>query len=521
MRTGTMRLKTEQLSNHKLFPLRRGGRGGLIALAICTITASAAHAQITPEDSAKLPPERTPYRVQVSMAFGRDPLLTEAFRRRVLGRITTAAARSLGQMWDLEVKENRWLTPAGVVGLERLSESPAKLRLQQTSFDKIFVLAINIAGARYTLAAREWDAMTRELGPIKTAATYQRGKVSGSAFSLVQQLFHPVLTVDSANRKTASLRLRAGAFPAIDPKAAQLREGDLIMPFYRYMNKKHIVHKIEFLPWTYLMVDKIDRGHVSCRLISGLRSPLSAGSGRRVKAMALRMRPEFDSTRLRFVPYGNRSKPLVGHHVEVIAKILRQDDAVKEKSFRLVSDRRGEIQLPFDADQPLFWLYVRSGKALLARVPYAPGIRYAETFEIPDDSSRLAVEGDVAVLKGELVDVVARRSTHLFLATSLAHKNDWQDVDLHLQQLEKLPKMKEFENQLNAIRVPAIAAAKQRKDRIGEMRIKRLCDEGVELIKRYLDEENVRVTIEVIDELRQLDAAGKGRGKRSRGRRGR
>ena len=44
---------------------------------------------------------------------------------------------------------------------------------------------------------------------------------------------------------------------------------------------------------------------------------------------------------------------------------------------------------------PTVWLYVYSGKALLARVPYAPGLRPVETVELPDDSIRLRVEGEL------------------------------------------------------------------------------------------------------------------------------
>ena len=46
--------------------------------------------------------------------------------------------------------------------------------------------------------------------------------------------------------------------------------------------------------------------------------------------------------------------------------------------------RNGEIQIAVDPENPTFWLYVYSGSALLARVPYAPGLIPYDVMKLPE-----------------------------------------------------------------------------------------------------------------------------------------
>ena len=61
-------------------------------------------------------------------------------------------------------------------------------------------------------------------------------------------------------------------------------------------------------------------------------------------------------------------------------------------------------------------------------------------------------------------------------------------------------------DRLAAIRVPAVNAAKARKDRGAEARINRLCDEMATLIRQYLSEDRIKQLNEEAAELRKADA---------------
>jgi hypothetical protein len=175
---------------------------------------------------------------------------------------------------------------------------------------------------------------------------------------------------------------------------------------------------------------------------------------------------------------------------------------------RLVADRSGVVTLNASASpngEPV-WLFIKSGQALLARVPIVPGAQSAEVLELPDDTLRLEIEGSIATLQAELVDAVARRAVLMSQAKARAKASQWEAMGEVLKQLDDMPKAGAFAININAIRQPALKAARARRDRTTEERIKRLCDEATELVTNYLDEEKLKELKEELTELRQIAA---------------
>jgi hypothetical protein len=175
---------------------------------------------------------------------------------------------------------------------------------------------------------------------------------------------------------------------------------------------------------------------------------------------------------------------------------------------RLVADRNGLVVVSSSmapAGQPV-WLYVRSGQALLARVPFVPGVQSVETLELPDDTLRLETEGRVALLQAELVDAVARRAVLLAQAKGRAKAQDWDGVAEAFRQIDGMRKAPSFTVDINAIRIPALKLAKARRDRTTAARIEKLCDETAELVNNYLDEDKVKEVRDELAEMRQLSS---------------
>ena len=462
-----------------------------------------------PPAAVELPLEKRPYRVEIAVAFGNHPSLSAAFQTAVLDDIRKLADRTVGQLWELTVTAGNRLRPADRTGLERLTVADLG-RAADDAPQQSFFVTVRLAGARYELAVRRWDRMTEHLGMIATADTFDRRDVGASAMRLVEELFRPLLAVDRLSEETGKLhlRLQAGDLAAVAEDAGRLKRqiapGDMLVPLFRYLDKQGVAQRIQYLPWTYLVVESVNGSEVVCDIVAGIRVPLGTNRRKSVESLAVAIRPGYSSTRFKVLPQIQPARPLAGHYVVVAPKLFARDEPMDDV-VRLVTNRSGIVDVPADPARPLIWLYISSGSNVLARVPFVPGVEPEATIEVPDDSLRLQVEGEIAQLKGQLVDIVAKRFTLLSRAKLFAGEKDAVRVQAQLDELNALPDIPDFLQQLNVIRVPAVEAAKQRNDRLAQRRIERLCSETADLIRRYLDPDKARLVREQIEELR-IDA---------------
>lgn len=476
----------------------------LNALIVLLLMALPFAGQTTPSPAKQLLPiELRPYRVLCLISFGNDAAFSPEFRRSLIAEFEQAAARSVGEMWQVEVTEDQSLAPAGPAALRRLTSSDLKRRFAPAEFDKVHLLTIEGEAAGYRLEGREWDATVEQLGAGAARIVFERREAVHAFLSLIQEIFRPVAAIDVLPGGAVSLRALGGEFTPPDAVWSPHRPGRLWEPFYRYLSAEHTVQRIQAVPWTYLTPDKSDRGTALCTVVTGLRAPLS-GHRRRVEALALGIGSRGEQTQLTLLSYAPAARPLVGIEVNVIG-----DLQAKEKPLALVSDRQGTVRVPVNAAHSVVWLDIRSGQAHLARLPFVPGVRSAESLELPDDTLRLNVEGDISILQADLVDTVARRAVLAARARAAARTADWPRVEAVLKELAELPKPGSFASELNGIRLPALQAARSRKDKAAEARIQKLCEETQALIVRYLDADKLKVLTEEIDELRKVDADNK------------
>jgi len=174
-------------------------------------------------------------------------------------------------------------------------------------------------------------------------------------------------------------------------------------------------------------------------------------------------------------------------------------------SAELLTNRSGAINVPINPEHRIIWLYVRSGKALVANVPYIPGVDQEISLQIPDDRIRLGVEGDLAILNGELIEAVATLSMEMSRIRHWARNNEWEKVDAGIRQLESgiMPRQI-FQEKLNVIRVSATEAAQEQNNRAAQSRIASLCRETEDRIDRFLDPSGIVDFKTEIKDLRQL-----------------
>lgn len=448
-----------------------------------------------------VPFELQPYRVRISVAFGQTPLLDAAFRRAVLQEVTECADRYLGRMWQLDIDEGEWLPSATARSIERLSPADFRGAQSPAAHDKFFAISVEGEGAGYLLSGREWDNSVEEMGAVGVRRVVQRREIAEGICGLALELFRPLALMDPPEEGKVSLHVRSVEFSPPDPQQSQLRIGQLWEPLYRFRNRENATERVQQIPWSYLRTVTApaagERGPVVATVISGLRTALSSRRRPRVDAFALAVRPQLPKTRLQLLSQDRTHKPMVAMEVDLFADA----ESAPVKRF---SDRLGAINIAADPAHPQIWIRVVSGPNVLARLPYVPGLRPAESINLPDSSLLLDVDSRLSVLQANLMDAVAQRAILLARIRKRAQENDWAQVDTLWETLKKRPTARTFLNELAAIRVPAVDAAKEQKDRTTAARIEQSCKDTAQLIERYLDEEKVTTLNEEIVELKRL-----------------
>lgn len=456
------------------------------------------------------------YRVKVSVAFDNDPRFTAIYRRQMLAEIERVVDRSYGLMWLLTVKDNNWLMPARDNVLGRLRATDVQAAQTADDFDKVIVVTIQADGVRYRASAREWDAhgagrlleqndgprewdeRGRVLSPLQFADTTDRRDVAEAAGQAVIKVFRPTLTVESANGDNLILRLKAGEYPAVDPDARQIIKGDILLPYFRFFDKKMVLQQVQFLPATYIVVQEVNRSVIKGVIVSALGMRIQGGKKRRLEQMCIRERPRHDTTDVQLVLRRNTKRLLIANRVRVIPKLRGNDDQMAEPD-EAWSDRDGVIPVKVSDVHSLVWLYIHSGKQLVSRVPFAPGLVSRQRIELLDDGLRLGVEGELTILQGRLVDTVARQAVLKAFIKKASDAGEWDKVDKEVKKLKQLMPISEFRGELSRIQTTALVEADRIKDRIARSRISRLCSETEQLIARYLDKEKMRIYLEGIE----------------------
>jgi hypothetical protein len=433
-----------------------------------------------------------------------------AFKQALRDEIRQRLRGQLGGFWDLEFPEESESELASPADLPRRTEAWFAPHLNGPH-DKIFSLGLSRQGNRWLVQAREWDGTLRLLGPVIQRETFESREVGSLAVEALRSAFRPLTQIEQTKEGVITLRGRAARIPPHDPAWNPLRNGGVFEPYYRYLNKERRVEKIQRIPWTYLVCGEpvVGEGIAPGQAISGLRTAISARR-RRIEAVALGAPLTDIPTVVRLVTRPPNRKPIAG--VEIYVRKERNPPIVPEGQSppapltRLVSDRRGEFTLSsglVPAGTPV-WLFIYSGSQTLARVPFMPGMRAREELELADDSLRLQVEGDIALLQARLVDQAAQRAVMLALARKRAGEKNFTEAAQILRSVSDTFQPAGMLADLNTIRSPALKTARETRDRQTEARVKKLCDDTAEIITAHFGPEKIAELREEFAELKEV-----------------
>lgn len=449
-------------------------------------------------------PGMTPYSVLVRLNVPVDPQIDSAFRNALATSVKTQLRTAMGQMWTTEVTVAADARLASLAALSAVRPDDVTSEFEDGAYDKVFLGSVDLSGSRWSLAAREWDAASRTLGPVVSESTFDVRNAGVLLADAVQRSFRPLARIESVERGVVVTAIRGGEFPPGDPSAMPFKAGDLLIPFVRYYDRERVLQQIRELPWTYLRVNSVERARMECETVSAYRTPLS-GSRRRMELLAIAARPAYPATRLVIAPRGNAADPLPGCRIELLNRLPTADDPVDDRE-KLLTDRLGSIVVSADPEHPLKHVLVHSGRTVLGRVPIIPGMAETVTLAIPDDSARLSVEGSLSVLEGELIDAVASRAVLMARSRLMAKARRWEELDSFLEQLDSVPTYAMINQRVMAMQLPAVQAAKAQNDRVAESRIKKMCSDVLQAAAGHLDADKLR---EFKIEMLELKAAAK------------
>ena len=462
-----------------------------------------------------------PYTVRASIAFESHCLVEDALRARIVVDAERALARMFGRLWDVQCEQNDWLVPGDQRHLKRLGLPNVLDRYPEQEFQKAFLITVECAGTSYLVSCREYDSRIRELTPVRSGITLDARAIGITVARLMRDTFRPTLLFvrgfsGEGGENMMEMQVQGGEIIPPDPSAEQVVEGDVLRPFLRQMERRDPTKLmyLQALPLTYLRVMDIDktetRGLATTVYITHLRATMFGAKSRRTEHLAVRQRPSASRSRVRLVLKGRQDKPLISHRL-ALAYQLNWKSEEDGPQTQLVSDRNGEVVIETRENHPTFWIRVYSGTSLLARVPYAPGLTPFDTIELPDDSIRLGVEGEIQLLADELVDAIALREVLMARARKAVEASDEQMVTDLLSRYSSVRGKDYFLEQASNIRVTAEKEAAAR--RLSQNLINKLCKNFSETIENFFTDQKRAERQAEIQQLKlsveqKTDAAG-------------
>ena len=338
------------------------------------------------------------------------------------------------------------------------------------------------------------------------------------------------------------LHVQAGEILPPDPSAEQVVEGDVLRPFIRQMDRRNPkkLSQLRAMTLSYVKVLRMgptevpsepgnqsedefpaftvlnDDGTVAeadvpidselgRSIVTGIYlthmsySPFG-GKGRRMQHLALRQRPTASESRVKLVLQSRPDKPLISHRMALAYQLGYRDEEDGPQT-QLVSDRNGEVTIKVKEGHPTFWIRVYSGASLLARVPYAAGLIPYDVVELPDDSIRLGVEGEIQLLSDKLIDSIALRGVLLARARKAAEAGSTDEVDQLLEKYDGVPAKAYFLEKVSNIRNLAEKQAKERRQ--SASRITKLCTGLSDTVSTFFSDEKRAERTEEILKIRQ------------------
>lgn len=466
------------MTNRNVFSLfPTAASRGLIWLLVCLTFSAALEAQQPevpidgrqppkPEAAAEPPVPEAPtdgvlpvgrawelnhYRVRVWMMTDGSASLTSLLPG-LMENVRRESIRIDGSGWELLIGQapNPWFwrcaryfhQPASLKGLESLPE----LKFD----DKLMLVMLRDTGVGIETQVRELDLTTRQWGAVQTRLTPQPENLVAAVTDAVRFAFMPLANIEVVpTDSTVVLRARAldsSLQTRMDEQLnwvtssntgspVSIREEDNFLPVLRRVDRSGKLESLEAVDYTFINTDKLEGTKITGYVHTSARAPLSGRTSKRLQKLALVIRPQAKTTRLRLVALDNPKQPMEGLEVYSRRTDAQKDDA---SEFLGKTDWRGVIDIP-PGSEALRLIYLKRGARALKKVPLIPGFSDQLSTEVPNDEARLFAEGVILGVQTEILDLVVQREVYEQKIGAELENNNLDAAQKDLVAYEQLP----------------------------------------------------------------------------------
>lgn len=308
---------------------------------------------------------------------------------------TEALLVSHGMAKTLVEPEAKLITPliSGLVGVA------------VESYDKIFIVHARRNSIPTAIDVVEVDTLMQHFGPVVTEPFSTAGTLTSAIGRGVTRAFAPVVRIENAGQRSATGLLRAGGLIIGDSSPASIAVNDPLEPMVRKNDRNGQPILIGPVDWALLLTTGREERYLKMDFYAGRSGGLQGRKNKRTFRMALKARPQSESTLLRLHLQRDPNFPLIGY--ELYEKELKS----RKMTFVGRTDWNGRLRIE-KSDFPLRLLYVKNGGSILARLPMIPGLYPTAVADLSGDDLRLQAEAYVRGAQNDITDLVAMRKLY-------------------------------------------------------------------------------------------------------------
>lgn len=458
----------------------------LLAAAIITAWAAPAGGAVGAQDEADgsalvaTPIQERHYEILMLVSFSDDPIHTTAFREETLRSVGEIAARLVGRLWRLEIRD---VTPSafGPAAPALRTLEPGDLAGHAVGRDKVFVARVAAADGTFHISARELDVATSLVGAFHVTRAEDRPQVAKELFRIALQMFSPVgKVVETSEGTNAVIRIQGAALAPSDDDLALVVPGTPFRPVWRVLGEDGSLRAARPVPWTYLVALRVEGSRVECTIESALRTPFALRTRGRAQLVAVAARQSESPTTIRFVCGADRA-PVVGREVTFGATMGERGASLGW------TDNEGKISIPAEITG-VTTLALRVGAETTFRVPIVPSLVEDVTLAVNVDPSAadraLLMEGRIVALQERVVDAIVLHNSLAARIEGYVGRKNWGAAEGLARQLRELTTRSGFREQLDALGEQAAGAMLKGASSVARRRIDRLLEETSGVVER-------------------------------------
>ena len=352
------------------------------------------------------------------------------------------------------------------------------------SYDKIFIVQICGRQVPGLVEAVEIDTLMQHFGPVVAIPFSTTSLMPAVVGHCVTKAFAPVVRIEEAGQRNATGLLRAGGLIQSESSPAWVGVDDALEPMIRKNDRNGQAIAIGPVDWALLLTTAKEGRYLKMDFYAGRTGTLQGRKNKRTFRIALKARPQHDSTLLRLHLQRKPNFPLIGY------ELYEKEFDSKKMIFVGRTDWDGRLRIE-KSEFPVRLLYVKNGGSVLARLPVIPGLYPKAIADLSGDDMRLQAEAYVRGAQNEITDLVAMRELYKARIRKRLEQGEMDQAEELMSALRKQPTSDQLSAAIGQKQIDFLEAIG--KTNIGQRRkVDEMFNTTRELLSKYITPQLVR-----------------------------